>query len=236
MKKIIITGCSGSIGSYLINFYKKKNYKVIGIDQSSPEKKNFDFYKVDMSNEQKLKRIYKKIASKHKNINILINSGGYIHNELFLNLTKNFKTHEYKNWKKVIRNNLDLTFLNSKFYIDNFIKDFSNEKIIINFSSINSQGIVGQSAYGAAKAAVEVFTKVLSKELASLNCRVACISPGYIKVKSTLKNVDKKNLEKIINTIPLKKLGSARDIAYGVEYIIKNKYFNGKVLNIDGGK
>ena len=236
MKKIIITGCSGSIGSYLINFYRKKNYTVIGIDQINPEKTNFDFYKVNMSNEKQLKKIYKKISSKYKRINILINCGGYIHNELFLNLVENFKTHSYKNWKNIIKNNLDLTFLNSKFYTDYFIKNSSSEKIIINFSSINSEGIVGQSAYGAAKAAIEVFTKVLSKELASFNCRVACISPGYIKVKSTLKNVNKKNLEKIINTIPLKKLGSPKDIANGVEYIIKNKYFNGKILNIDGGK
>ena len=64
MKKIIITGCSGSIGSYLINFYRKKNYTVIGIDQINPEKTNFDFYKVNMSNEKQLKKIYKKISSK----------------------------------------------------------------------------------------------------------------------------------------------------------------------------
>ena len=88
----------------------------------------------------------------------------------------------------------------------------------------------------SAKAAIEVFTKVLSKELASFNCRVACVSPGYINVNSTLRNVNKANLEKIIQTIPLKKLGSAKDIANGIDYIIKNKYFNGKILNIDGGK
>jgi 3-oxoacyl-[acyl-carrier protein] reductase len=236
MKKVIITGCSGSVGAYLTKYFKRKKYKVIGIDQKDIKLKGIDFYKVNMANESNLKKIYKKILSKHKKIKILINTAGFIHNELILNLSKNFKTHSYSNWKKVIKNNLDLTFLNTKFFIDNFKEDYSNEKIIINFSSINSKGVIGQSAYSSAKAAIEVFTKVLSRELAGLNFRVTCIAPGYLNVKSTINNVDKKNLKKIIETIPLKKLGYPEDIVKGVDFIIKNKYFNGKTLNIDGGQ
>ena len=43
MKTIIITGCSGSIGSYLVKYFRKKKYKVIGIDKVRPVSKNFYF-------------------------------------------------------------------------------------------------------------------------------------------------------------------------------------------------
>ena len=121
-------------------------------------------------------------------------------------------------------------------YVENFLSDHSTEKLIINFSSVNSVGVVGQSAYSSAKAAIESLTKVMSMELATFNFRAACISPGYINAKSTLKNVDKRKLDSIVQSIPLKKLGSLNDIANGLEFIINNKYFNGKVLKIDGGK
>ena len=235
MKKIIITGCNGSIGSYLANYYKKK-YKVIGLDKNSTKIKGIEFYKIDILKIPQLNKIYKQLYLKHKKINILINTAGYIHNELFLNGSKSFETHSYNNWKKVFKNNVDTTFLNTKIYVDFFFKNLADEKIIINFSSINSNGIVGQVAYGSAKSAIETMTKVLSKELSGLNFRICCISPGYFNVKSTLENVNKKNLENIIKTIPLKRLGNVKDIAHGIDFIIKNKYFNGKILKIDGGK
>lgn len=236
MRKIIISGCSGSMGSYLLEYYKKKKYKVIGLDINSPKIKGVDFYRVDLLNLKKLQNIYKKILKKYNKVNILINAAGLIHNELFLNASRSFKTHNYNNWKKVFKNNVDITFINSKIFIDTFINNFSEDKIIINFSSVNSSGIIGQSAYSSAKAAIETFTKVLSKELSSLNFRVACISPGYFNLKSTLKNVNKKNLEKIIENIPVRKLGNVKDIAHAIDFIIKTKYFNGKILNLDGGK
>lgn len=236
MKTIIITGCSGSIGGYLVEYFSNRKYKIIGIDKIKPKKKNFEFYKIDIKNEKKLNNLYKKIKKKYKHVDILINSAGYIHNELFVSLSKEIVIHNFQNWKKVIENNLNLTFLNSSIYVKNFLGNYSKEKLIINFSSVNSEGVIGQSAYSSAKAAVETLTKVMSMELATFNFRVACVSPGYIKAKSTLQNVNKKKLESIVQSIPLKKLGSLGDIANGLEFIIKSKYFNGKVLKIDGGK
>ena len=236
MKKIIITGCSGSIGNYLSNYFKKKKYKVIGIDKVAPKMKGIDFYNADMSNYTKLKKVYKKISRKYKNVNVLVNSAGFIHNELLIDLKSNFKTHSFNSWRNVFKNNLDITFLNSMFFIDFNCKNYFDEKLIINFISVNSDGVVGQSAYSSSKAAIEIFTKVLALELASFKFRTACISPGYINVDSTIKNIKKVKLDKIIQSIPLKKMGTPNDVAKGIDYVINNKYFNGKVLKIDGGK
>ena len=53
--------------------------------------KGIDFYNADMSNYTKLKKVYKKISRKYKNVNVLVNSAGFIHNELLIDLKSNFK-------------------------------------------------------------------------------------------------------------------------------------------------
>ena len=50
-----------------------------------------------------------------------------------------------------------------------------------------------------------------------------------------MENTSKKNRSKIINEIPLKKFGDLKDLISSIDFIIKNKYFNGKTLKIDGG-
>ena len=70
MKKIIVTGGSGFIGSNLVNYLVKKNYFVINIDKltyssntypkHNLSKKNFKFFKIDINKKSKLKKIIKK--------------------------------------------------------------------------------------------------------------------------------------------------------------------------------
>jgi len=235
-KKIIITGCNGSIGSALVSFFIKKKFIVIGLDKTKPRIKKMIFFNVNLGNTSKLNEIYKKIYKKYNSVDCLINCAGFIHNELLIKYQNGFKTHSISNWKKVIENNLNTTFYNTKMFVDYFASIEKNDQVIINFSSINSEGLVGQSSYSAAKAAIEVATKVWSKELSIFKIRVACISPGYINVESTNQNITKIEKEKITNSIPLKRLGKINEIISGINFIINNKYFNGKTLKIDGGK
>lgn len=63
-KKILITGGAGFIGSSLINYLIKKGYKIINIDNLSNNKKykiikKSDFYKIDITNEKKLEKVFK---------------------------------------------------------------------------------------------------------------------------------------------------------------------------------
>tara|TARA_B100001245_G_C22819019_1_gene394207 strand:- start:243 stop:962 length:720 start_codon:yes stop_codon:yes gene_type:complete len=238
MKNILITGCNGSIGQNLVKFYKKRGHNVIGIDLLPVDKKLLkakSFFKCNLTSEKQLKKISKKIKLRFKSIDILINSAGYIHNELLIDFKNSFVTHKNSNWNKTINLNLNSVFLSTKYFLDLILASNEKNKVIINFSSVNSQGILGQGAYSASKKAVEVLTKVWSKELSPFKIRVACVSPGYINLQSTMENTSKKNRSKIINEIPLKKFGDLKDLISSIDFIIKNKYFNGKTLKIDGG-
>ena len=238
MKKILITGCSGSLGSRISTFFLKKNFKIIGVDLVQPNNikpKKINFYKCNLQSEQNIKKISNKIKKKYKNIDILINAAGYIHNELFVNYKNEFKYHKSTTWKKTINSNLNSVFFSTKNFLPLLMESNNSDKLIINFSSVNSDGIVGQAAYSASKKAVEILTKVWAKEFAPFKIRVACISPGYINTESTLKNTKEKSRKKILEEIPSKRFGEINEILNSLNFILNNRYFNGKILKIDGG-
>ncbi|CDH59105.1 3-ketoacyl-(acyl-carrier-protein) reductase [Lichtheimia corymbifera JMRC:FSU:9682] len=108
---------------------------------------------------------------------------------------------------------------------------------IINVSSIvGLQGNVGQSVYAASKAGIIGFTKSLAKELGPSQIRVNAIAPGYIETDMTaglLSSPEKK--QALIDSIPLRRLGQADDVAEAAIFLARCKYMNGEVLSIDGG-
>jgi 3-oxoacyl-[acyl-carrier protein] reductase len=129
--------------------------------------------------------------------------------------------------------------LNSVFYMTSHMVDNMVAKkmqgVIINISSISAQGNVGQSAYSATKAAVEALTKTWAKELGMFKIRSACIAPGFFDTPSTRESLNENMLEQWKKNVPLKRLGVLDELYSGVEFIIRNDYYNGKILQIDGG-
>ena len=107
--------------------------------------------------------------------------------------------------------------------------------MIINFSSISANGAINQSAYAAAKAGVIALTSTWSKELSIFNIRSTCISPGIVDSDSTKKDLKANHVEGWKKQIPLKRFATVNEIYKCVDFIIKNDYFNGKCLRVDGG-
>ena len=106
--------------------------------------------------------------------------------------------------------------------------------MIVNISSISREGNVGQTNYSAAKAGVSAMTVTWSKELAHHHIRVAGIAPGYCDTRM-MATVPPKILERIVSTIPVERLAEPADIADAVLFILRNDYFDGRVLEMDGG-
>lgn len=235
MKKIILlTGSEGSIGQIILKALGKK-YSIIQVDKKKKSKTNY--FSCDMSNDNQVSRTFKNIKKKFDQCHILINCAGQIYNEPFLKYDKKYITHSINSWKNVLNNNLNSTFISSKFFVDNFCvnQKNKNEKLIINFSSVNAIGIPGQAAYSSSKSAIETFTKVLSKELGFLKIRVACIAPGYFNFESTNNNLSNQKKNEKINETPLRRFGKISELISAINFIINNKFYNGKILKIDGG-
>lgn len=241
MKRIIITGASGSIGREIVkNFYKKYDLICIDVNKKNLKTlkdkfKKINIYQCDLTNQKKVLKLMNELDSKYNKFDILINNAGMIYSHPIIKLSsKGLKSHPYANWKKVLDSNLNSTFLFSSKVIENFCNN-RTKGIIINISSISAKGNIGQSAYSVAKSGIEILTKIWAKELSSFNIRVGCIAPGFFNTKSTHNSLNKFQIEHLKKNTPLNRLGLTKELILAIKFIIKNEFFNGKVLSIDGG-
>jgi 3-oxoacyl-[acyl-carrier protein] reductase len=106
--------------------------------------------------------------------------------------------------------------------------------VIINISSISRAGNAGQSNYAAAKAGVASLSVVWARELARYGIRSAAIAPGFTHTP-ILESMKPEMLEKMLAPVPLKRLGEPSEIAHAARFIFENDFYNGRVIDLDGG-
>jgi len=108
---------------------------------------------------------------------------------------------------------------------------------IINMSSvIGLTGNAGQANYAAAKAGMIGLTKSLAKEFAARNVTVNAVAPGFIATDMTAE-LNEKQQEAIVGMIPMKRMGTAADIAATTAFLASDEaaYISGQVFTVDGG-
>lgn len=161
-------------------------------------------------------------------IDVLVNNAGITKDMLLLRMKQ-------EDFLSVINTNLVGTFNMTKNVISYMTKQ--KEGRIINISSVvGISGNAGQTNYAASKAGIIGFTKSLAKEVASRNILVNAVAPGFIETKMT--DVLKEEIKEEINkTIPLKRMGTAEDVANVVKFLSSedSSYITGQVIQVDGG-
>lgn len=138
-------------------------------------------------------------------------------------------------WDSVLDVNLKSMFNTIKACYRNFMKKKAGK--IINISSVAGlTGNAGQANYSSSKAGVVGLTKTVARELASRHINCNAIAPGAIRTPMT-DAMDPKDLQSILDTIPLGFMGEAEDIAELAAYLAsdKAKYITGEVIRVDGG-
>lgn len=161
-------------------------------------------------------------------IDILVNNAGITKDGLLVRMKK-------EDWDAVLAVNLSGVFNCTKTVSSLMMKQRSG-KIISIASIVGQMGNFGQANYAATKAGVIGFTKTVARELASRNVTVNAIAPGFIQTAMTDKIPDDvKN--KMLEQIPLGKLGQPEDIASAVLFLASPAadYITGQVLAVNGG-
>lgn len=135
----------------------------------------------------------------------------------------------------VLHTNLRGTMLVTKAVVKSMLK-FQQGSIVTITSVIGQTGNAGQSNYAASKAGLEAFSKSVAQEVASRNIRLNCIAPGFIATEMTDALTQQQKVD-IQEKIPLKKIGSAVDVAQAVAYLLSenSSYITGQTLNVNGG-
>lgn len=224
---IIITGASRGIGKYLLCKYISEGKSVVGLYNSTiPDRAIAQYYyKVNICNEDEIVNFIKKNSEKIENL-VLINCAGRNSNSVA------HKT-ELEAWENVNRTNLTGVFLITKHLLPIMrAKGFGR---IVNFSSVVPQiGTPGTISYASSKSALWGLTKVVANENATKGITCNCLNLGYFDL-GMISEIPSELLEKIIETIPMKKLGGAINIYNAIEFLINSDYITGTDININGG-
>jgi len=107
---------------------------------------------------------------------------------------------------------------------------------IINISSVvGYTGNSGQIPYTMEKAALDAFTKSLSKELTGRNILVNSVAPGFIETEMT-QQLPEEVRKKILDNITLSRIGRPEEVAEVVAFLAKRgSYITGSVIHVNGG-
>src|SRR5256886_6450246 len=161
-------------------------------------------------------------------LDILVNNAG-------INSDKTFVKMDHASWRKVLAINLDGVFNCTKVFIDQMLRQGYGR--VVNMTSVIGQiGNFGQANYAASKAGVAAFTKSLAKELAGKGVTVNAIAPGFIETEM-VRGIPDKVKEKLLAQIPLKRFGTAEEVARAVCYIVSTDgdYITGAELSMNAG-
>ena len=239
-KVALITGGTRGIGKEIAYTLAEENYDIIINYRTENEelmklKKEIEQKRVrclllkgDVSNFEDCKKLVEEAINRMNHIDVLVNNAGITKDMLLMRMKP-------EDFNEVINVNLIGTFNMTKNVINYMMKERKGR--IINVSSVvGISGNAGQTNYASSKAGIIGFAKSLAKEVASRNILVNAIAPGFIQTDMT--NILKENVkDEIAKTIPLKRMGTAKDVANVVKFLVSedSSYITGQVIQVDGG-
>ena len=239
-KVVLITGGARGIGRKVAEVYAENGYDVVinyvsektdveGIKKEI-EKRGVKctLVKADVSKAEEVEKMVEQAIQEFGKIDVLVNNAGITRDCLLMRMSE-------EDFDKVIEINLKGTYLVTKQVIKYMMK--KRQGSIINLASVvGVVGNAGQCNYSASKAGIIGFTKSVAKELAARNIRANAVAPGFIETDMT--NVLKDEIKENINEqIPLKRMGTAKEVAELIYFLgsEKSSYITGQVINVDGG-
>ena len=245
-KNIVITGAARGLGKAMAIYLADCGACITLLDLDSEDLHNTAeeikhmgvstlALPTDVSDEEQVIRAISESSRQLGPIHALINNAGILRDGLLVKARNGsiISKLSYDQWQAVINVNLSGVFLCGREVAANMIEQ-GTHGVIINIASISRAGNFGQSNYAAAKSGVVALTVTWSKELARYGIRTAAIAPGMIATEMT-NSMKPEALEKMNAAIPAGRMGTPEEIAKTIRFIIDNDYFNGRVLELDGG-
>ena len=245
-KTFIITGAGQGIGREMAKTLArhKANLAIIDRDASTLEETvqqcaglggKTKSFRLDVADEPAVENAFHEIRLEFGSIDGLINNAGVVSDALLVKVVdhKVQQKMSLSEFNKVIAADLIGVFLCGREAALHMIES-QRGGVIINVSSISRYGNVGQTNYSAAKAGVAAMTVTWAKELARYNIRVAGIAPGFVDTRMVA-GIPSRIREKIVSVIPMRRLATPAEISHAATFILQNDYYNGRLLEVDGG-
>lgn len=235
----VITGAGSGIGREVSIKLADLGSTVILVGRSNKvkkvekkiNKKNIVSFICDLSSEESVEDLYKKIIKKYKKIDILVNSAG-------VTASGNIDNTSSKDWQMINDNNGLNTFLCCKYFSKSMKKNKKGK--IVNVSSIAGRfrGRTSGLHYAYAKSGLIGFTRQLGAELAKWNINVNCFCPSQTMtdmLRSLITPEIKKELE---STIPIRRIATPQEQADVILFLVSemSNYVAGAAIDSNGGQ
>lgn len=235
---VLITGSSRGIGAEIAKLLAKENYNiVINYEKNESEankvlkiikeyNQNVISIKADLRSTKEVNSMFDKIEKTFGNVDILINNAGIANMSFFQDISEEY-------WKDIFDVNVNGAYRCIKRAIPSMISQKFGK--IVGISSI--WGVTGSALevhYSATKGAIIAMNKALAKELGYSGITVNTVAPGGIDT-DMLNNIPKENIEAYCSEFPLGRLGTTKEVADTVKFLISNEYITGEVINVNGG-
>lgn len=238
-KVAYVTGGMGGIGTAICRRLHNEGFKVIAgcgptrdfqkwLDEQKEQGYTFYASVGNVSDWQSTTEAFAKAKAEHGPIDVLVNNAGITRDRMFLKMSRD-------DWDAVIDTNLNSMFNVTKQVVPDMVERGWGR--IVQISSVNGEkGQAGQTNYSAAKAGMHGFTMALAQEMANKGVTVNTVSPGYIGT-DMVKAIRADVLEKIVDTIPVKRLGAPEEIGSIVAWLSGNDsgFTTGANFSCNGG-
>ena len=232
----VVTGGTRGIGGAISEALAKAGFTVaanyVGSTdraKSFQERTGIMTVRFDVGDFEASREGVKRIEQELGPVDVLVNNAG---------ITRDGTLHKmsFEAWDEVIRTNLSSCFNMCRHVIDGMRERKFGR--IVNIGSVNGQaGQYGQVNYAAAKSGIHGFTKALAQEGAKFNITVNAVAPGYVNTEM-VRAVPDNVLEKIIQRIPVGRLGETEDIVRAVLFLVADEadFITGSTVSVNGGQ
>ncbi|MBM6862467.1 3-oxoacyl-[acyl-carrier-protein] reductase [Ligilactobacillus aviarius] len=234
-KSVLVTGSSRGLGAAIATKFAENGANVILNARHEPSELiqqikalgvQVWFIHADISNPRDIEEMVRQLDEQQISVDILVNNAGINRDKLMIGMRE-------KDFDDVVNTNLIGTYRVTQPLFKRMLKRRSG--VIINMASVvGEHGNIGQANYAASKAGVIGFTKAVAQEGALRGVRCNAIAPGMIASSMTAA-IDEKRQKEIKERIPLKRLGTAEEVAQTALFLAQNDYLTGEVINVDGG-
>ncbi|WP_283596708.1 3-oxoacyl-ACP reductase FabG [Ligilactobacillus aviarius] len=234
-KNVLVTGSSRGLGAAIAVKFAEHRANVILNARHEPTEliqqiKDLGvqvwFIQADISSPRDIEKMVHQLDDHQIDVDVLVNNAGINRDKLMIGMRE-------KDFDDVVNTNLIGTFRVTQPLFKRMLKRRTG--VIINMASVvGEHGNIGQANYAASKAGVIGFTKAVAQEGALRGVRCNAIAPGMIASLMTAA-IDEKRQKEIKERIPLKRLGTAEEVAQTALFLAQNDYLTGEVINVDGG-
>lgn len=235
----LVTGASRGIGKAILHALGKTGATVVGTATTESGAAAItqalagaglkgEGVMLDVTDGAQVESVIDAMLGKYGRIDILVNNAGITRDNLLMRM----KDEE---WDEILDTNLSSVFRLSRAVLRPMMKARYG-RIISIASVVGAAGNAGQTNYAAAKAGMIGFSKSLAQEVGSRGITVNCVAPGFIDTDMT-RALPEAARSKLLERIPLGKLGTAEDIAHAVVFLASEgaSYITGATLHVNGG-